>query len=143
YKISAASDGVLIFSGIGFVSQEIPVNNRSIIEVILQDDTRQLNEMVVIGYGTQKKSDLTGSVTSISEADFKKTPVVSLDNGLRGRAAGVQVTSTSNQPGGATSIRIRGSNSVNTGSEPLYVIDGFPILNDNSSTAGGSTVGPK
>lgn len=143
YTISAAPDAILVFSGIGFLTQEVSVNNRSVINVTLQEDTKQLNELVVIGYGTQKKSDLTGSVSSISEAQFKKTPVVSLDNGLRGRAAGVQVTSTSNQPGGATSIRIRGSNSVNTGSEPLYVIDGFPIFNDNASTAGGATVGPK
>lgn len=143
FTINVAPEAVLVFSGIGFLSQEVAVKNQSTINVTLQEDTKQLNELVVIGYGVQKKSDLTGSVSSISEAQFKKTPVASLDNGLRGRAAGVQVTSTSNQPGGATSIRIRGSNSVNTGSEPLYVIDGFPVFNDNSATAGGATVGPK
>ena len=143
FSLETAPDAILVFSGIGFLAQEVSVNSRSSISVTLQEDTKQLNELVVIGYGSQKKSDLTGSVSSISEAQFKKTPVVSLDNGLRGRAAGVQVTSTSNQPGGATTIRIRGSNSVNTGSEPLYVIDGFPVFNDNSAVAGGATVGPK
>lgn len=143
YSIKADGEAILVFSGIGFVTREVAVNNQSSVDISLQEDTRQLNELVVVGYGTQKKSDLTGSVSSISEAQFKKTPVASLDNGLRGRAAGVQVTSTSNQPGGATSIRIRGSNSVNTGSEPLYVIDGFPVFNDNAATAGGATVGPK
>lgn len=143
YEIKVAPGSVLVFSGIGFLTQEVAVNNRSVINISLEEDTRQLSELVVVGYGTQKKSDLTGSVSSISEAQFKKTPVVSLDNGLKGRAAGVQVTSTSNQPGGATSIRIRGSNSVNTGSEPLYVIDGFPVYNDNSIASSGATVGPK
>lgn len=143
YSISVSTNATLVFSGIGFITQEVALNNRNVLDITLQEDTKQLSELVVVGYGTQKKSDLTGSVSSISEAQFKKTPVVSLDNGLRGRAAGVQVTSTSNQPGGATTIRIRGSNSVNTGSEPLYVIDGFPVFNDNSATAGGATVGPK
>ncbi|MDJ1506797.1 TonB-dependent receptor [Xanthocytophaga agilis] len=143
YSIQIPEDGVLVFSGIGFQSIEITAGNKGIIDVTLPADVKSLNEVVVVGYGTQKKSDLTGSITSISEAEFKKTPVVSLDNGLKGRAAGVQVTSTSFQPGGATSIRVRGSNSVNTGSEPLYVIDGFPVYNDNNSTGGGATVGPR
>lgn len=153
YAIAVEEGGVLVFSGIGYQSVEQPVNGSTVIDVSLTEDISQLNEVVVVGYGTQKKSDLTGSVASISESQFRKTPMVSLDNGLKGRAAGVQVTSTSFQPGGATSIRIRGSNSVNTGSEPLYVIDGFPVYNDNSpttvysnsgtSTNSGAAVGPK
>lgn len=143
YEIQASSDAVLVFSGVGYQTQEVPAGGRTLIDVLLAASTSDLNEVVVIGYGTQKKSDLTGSISSISEAQFKRVPIASLDNGLRGRAAGVQVTTTSNQPGGATSIRIRGSNSVNTGSEPLYVIDGFPVYNDNSSAGAGATVGPK
>lgn len=143
YEIQASSDAILVFSGVGYQTQEVPAGGRTLLDVLLAASTSDLNEVVVIGYGTQKKSDLTGSISSISEAQFKRVPIASLDNGLRGRAAGVQVTTTSNQPGGATSIRIRGSNSVNTGSEPLYVIDGFPVYNDNSSAGAGATVGPK
>ncbi|MFT4031934.1 MAG: TonB-dependent receptor [Siphonobacter sp.] len=143
YEIQANAQAILIFSGVGYETQEIAVSGRTTIDVQLKASSNSLNEVVVIGYGTQKKSDLTGSISSISEAQFKKVPVASLDNGLRGRAAGVQVTTGSNQPGGATSVRIRGSNSVNTGSEPLYVIDGFPVYNDNSTASAGATVGPK
>jgi TonB-linked SusC/RagA family outer membrane protein len=143
YEIQASSDAILVFSGVGYQTQEVSAGGRTLLDVLLAASTSDLNEVVVIGYGTQKKSDLTGSISSISEAQFKRVPIASLDNGLRGRAAGVQVTTTSNQPGGATSIRIRGSNSVNTGSEPLYVIDGFPVYNDNSSAGAGATVGPK
>jgi TonB-linked SusC/RagA family outer membrane protein len=141
YTLQAPEDGVLVFSGIGFKSVEQAINRRTTLDVALEADITALSEVVVVGYGTQRKSDLTGSVASVSEEQFKKTPVASLDQGLKGRAAGVQVTSTSFQPGGATSIRIRGSNSINTGSEPLYVIDGFPVYNDNTITTGGTTVG--
>jgi TonB-linked SusC/RagA family outer membrane protein len=141
YTLEAPEDGTLVFSGIGFKSVEVAVSRRTTLDVVLEADVTALSEVVVVGYGTQRKSDLTGSVASVSEEQFKKTPVTSLDQGLKGRAAGVQVTSTSFQPGGATSIRVRGSNSVNTGSEPLYVIDGFPVYNDNTIQTGGTTVG--
>jgi len=132
----------LIVSFIGYEKATVVVNQSPVV-ISLKESFNQLNDVVVVGYGTQKKADLTGSVASISESEFKKTPVTSLDNGLRGRASGVQVTSTSNQPGGGTTIRIRGSNSVNTGSEPLYVIDGFPIYNDNNTFSSGVISGPK
>jgi len=132
----------LTVSFIGYEKATVVVNE-SPVTISLQESFNQLNDVIVVGYGTQKKADLTGSIASISESEFKKTPVTSLDNGLRGRASGVQVTSTSNQPGGGTSIRIRGSNSVNTGSEPLYVIDGFPIYNDNNTFSSGVISGPK
>ncbi|EDM38070.1 putative outer membrane protein [Pedobacter sp. BAL39] len=129
-------------SFIGYENVSLVVNQGPV-NIALQESANQLSDVVVVGYGTQKKSDLTGAIASISENEFKKTPVTALDNGLRGRASGVQVTSTSNQPGGGTSIRIRGSNSVNTGSEPLYVIDGFPIYNDNNGFSSGAVSGPK
>ncbi|RFS26531.1 TonB-dependent receptor [Chitinophaga silvatica] len=141
FSIAANSNDTLVITGIGYRSLQFPVNGRNQLSIQLTDDATALTEVLVVGYGTQKKSDLTGSITSISEEQFKKTPVVSLDQGLRGRATGVQVTTSSSQPGGATSIRVRGSNSVNTGSEPLYVIDGFPVYNDNSGA--GATAGPK
>ncbi|PUZ25666.1 TonB-dependent receptor [Chitinophaga parva] len=143
FSLAVKPQDTLVITGLGYNSQEIAVKNQRNLLVRLNDNTAALNEVIVVGYGTQKKSDLTGSITSINEAQFKKTPTVSLDNGLKGRAAGVQVSTTSGQPGGATSIRVRGSNSVNTGSEPLYVIDGFPVYNDNSAAAAGATVGPK
>ncbi len=99
-----------------------------------------LNEVVVVGYGTQKRSDLTGSVATVSE-EILKTPVTSVDKLLQGSVAGVQVTQTTGQPGGAVSIRIRGGNSINGGNEPLYVIDGFPVYNDNNDADAGITAG--
>ncbi|GAL85068.1 hypothetical protein MYP_2296 [Sporocytophaga myxococcoides] len=99
-----------------------------------------LNEVVVVGYGTQKRSDLTGSVATVSE-EVLKTPVTSVDKLLQGSVSGVQVTQSSGQPGGAVSIRIRGGNSINGGNEPLYVIDGFPVYNDNSDANAGVTSG--
>ena len=83
--------------------------------------------MVVVGYGTVKKSDLTGAVSSIKSEELQKLPMTSLDQGIQGRAAGVQVTNTSGAPGGQVSIRVRGGNSLSSSNEPLYVIDGFPV----------------
>lgn len=126
---------------IGYESRQI-VAQRSPVTIALQASLNQLEDVVIIGYGAQKRADLTGAVSSVNADALKETPAASFDQAIRGRAAGVQVTSNSNQPGGATSIRIRGSNSVNTGSEPLYVIDGFPVYNDNEGSSAGATVGP-
>ncbi len=138
YEIQAAEDAVLVFSGIGYLSQEIPVKRRSQINIQLSDDTRQLNELVVVGYGTQKKRDLTGSVSSLDSKDFNKGVQTSVDQLISGRSAGVQVTQASSEPGGGVSIRIRGANSINANNEPLYVIDGLPI--NNASVVPSSTV---
>jgi TonB-dependent starch-binding outer membrane protein SusC len=132
---------VLVFSYVGMISQEVTVGNVPRLTITLKDSPNALNEVVVVGYGTQKKSDLTGSVAQIKAEDLKKTPITSLDQGLQGRAAGVQVTQSDGQPGATTSIRIRGGNSVTAGNEPLYVIDGIPIYNDNAAQSGGATVG--
>ena len=130
YNITVADDVTsLMFSSIGFVTQEVPVNGRSEINVTLSPDVQSLSEVVVVGYGTVKKSDITGSVASIEGEDIKEIPITSLDQGLQGRAAGVQVTQSSGQPGSVATIRIRGGNSLQGGNEPLYVIDGFPIYN--------------
>lgn len=140
FQINVRGDETLIFSSIGYVSQRIKVNNRRTLEISLEDDTKQLGELVVIGYGTVEKSDLTGSVSSLREKDFNPGANVSADQLILGRAAGVQVSQTSSEPGGGMSIRIRGASSVNAGNEPLYVIDGFPI--DNSPLlAGGGVAG--
>lgn len=109
--------------------------------ISLKEDRNLLNEVVVIGYGTQKRSDFTGSLSSVSTKELTQLPISSFDNALQGRAAGVQVTQTSGQPGAAVSIRIRGGNSINGGNEPLYVIDGFPVYNSNSDASSGTISG--
>lgn len=123
---------ILVFSFVGYTSQELPVGNRTSLDVQLQPDNKSLNEVVVVGYGTVKKSDLTGAVAKVGEANIKATPIPSLDRAMQGRAAGVQVITNSARPGGSATIRIRGSGSVNASNDPLYVIDGFPTGNLNS-----------
>ncbi len=114
----------LKFSFIGMRSEIITIQNSDVINVQMEKDDIGLDEVVVIGYGSVKKSDLTGSVVSIEMDDLSGVPVSSFDKKMQGRVAGVQVTSLSGQPGGATSMKIRGSNSIMSGTEPLYVIDG-------------------
>lgn len=121
------SSAVLEFTYIGFIPQQITVGNQTTINVVLKEDSQALDEVVVVGYGTVKKSDLTGAVSSIKSEELQKLPMTSLDQGIQGRAAGVQVTSASGAPGGQVSIRVRGGNSLSSGNGPLYVIDGFPI----------------
>lgn len=117
---------------VGYKSAEIEVDG-SPVKIELEQDVQSLSDVVVVGYGTQKRKDLTGSVASISPKDFNKGNNVSVDNLIAGRAAGVQVTQSSSEPGAGVSIRIRGANSINASNEPLYVIDGFPIDNSNRS----------
>jgi len=125
YTINARSEDVLQFSYIGFATQELLVGNQTVIDVVLQVDQEQLEEVVVIGYGTQQKKDLTGSIASVGSEEYENQPVNRLDQILQGRTAGVNVTNSSGAPGGTVSIRIRGANSINGSNEPLYVIDGF------------------
>ncbi|SKC43516.1 SusC/RagA family TonB-linked outer membrane protein [Ohtaekwangia koreensis] len=134
YALSAPGSGTLIFTFIGMKTMEVDIANRAAIDIVMDADISQLDEVVVVGYGTQKKSDLTGSVSSISSKDIKTVPVASLSQALQGRAAGVQVTQVSNAPGGGVSIRIRGGNSIQGGNEPLYVVDGYPLTNENGPT---------
>lgn len=125
---------VLVFSFIGFVTKEELVGAKKILNVTLLDDTKLLNEIVVVGYGQVNRKDLTGSISSVDMADLIKAPVKSFDDALAGRISGVQVTSPDGQPGAAPTIIIRGGNSVTQDNSPLYVIDGFPIegFNNNS-----------
>ncbi len=130
-------NAVLIFSFLGYKTQEIAVNGRSQIDVIMQVSSEELDEVVVVGYGTMRKSDLTGAVVSVGEDELKTKITSSLDQALQGRAAGVLVTNNSGQPGGGVSIRIRGASSINSDNEPLYVIDGVPISGAADETAMG------
>ncbi|MET3115259.1 TonB-linked SusC/RagA family outer membrane protein [Pedobacter sp. CG_S7] len=134
YDISAPEGASLVFSYVGYAAQTIKISGKTLINVTLtEDDKTQLSEVVVVGYGTQRKSDLTGSVTSLSGKDLDKTPVVGADQMLQGRVSGLQLTQSDGQPGNASSIRIRGTNSINSGNEPLYVIDGFAGVANLSS----------
>jgi TonB-dependent starch-binding outer membrane protein SusC len=128
---------VLVFSFVGYVTEEVQVNNREVVNVNLIQDIRALDEIVVIGYGTQRRSDLTGSVASVSEDRLRATISTSIDQALQGMAAGVQVFQNSGQPGGGVSLRIRGTSSIHSTSEPLYVIDGVAV----SGNAQGLSVG--
>lgn len=125
-KIGEA-DKILVFSFMGMRTQEIPIRSSLVINVQMESANVDLDEVVVVGYGSVKKSDLTGSVASIKTEDLRKIPVNSFDQGIQGKVAGVQVTQLSAQPGGALSLRIRGGNSIMAGNEPLYVIDGVMI----------------
>jgi TonB-dependent starch-binding outer membrane protein SusC len=118
---------VLVFSFMGMKTVEVPIKNSSIINVQMESANVNLDEVVVVGYGSVRKSDLTGSVASIKTDDLRKIPVNSFDQGIQGKVSGVQVTQLSAQPGGALSLRIRGGNSIMAGNEPLYVIDGVMI----------------
>jgi TonB-linked SusC/RagA family outer membrane protein len=126
FTIDANAQSVLVISYIGYSTKEVLVGNQTQIKVALTQDNT-LDEVVVIGYGTQRKSDLTGSVSSVSAEDITVVPVSRVDQALQGRAAGVQVTQTSGAPGAGTSIRIRGGNSITGSNEPLWVIDGIVV----------------
>lgn len=130
FSINVPAGKALSFSYIGYKDQIIAVSSNTTLNVVLQSDTKLLEEMVVIGYGTMKKSDLTGAVTSIKADALQKTPASGIDQALQGRAAGVTVNANSGQPGAAATIRIRGIGTVN-GSAPIFVVDGA-ILSDIS-----------
>lgn len=122
-------NSVLVFSFIGYASQEVPVNGRTAINVTLAPTVQALEEVVVIGYGTVERKDLTGAVGSIGSDQIKNLPYTRVDQALSGQVAGVQVQAVSGEPGVAPHIRIRGVGSISAGGEPLYVVDGFPTDN--------------
>ncbi len=129
---------VLVFSYVGYVSQEVVVSGRTRLEVALVVDEKSLEEVVVVGYGTVKKSDLTGSVASVTRDEINSIPAANVLQALTGRVAGVNISQNTGAPGAQMSIQIRGTNSIQGGNEPLYVIDGFPtnqsmLLSLNSS----------
>ena len=125
-KVKDASKDVLIFSYVGMTSQEVKVNNQSVINVTLKADAVMLDEVVAIGYATVKRKDLTGSVASVGGQELSKIPVSDVTQALSGRMAGVMVQQSEGAPGSTVSIRVRGGISITQSNEPLYVIDGFP-----------------
>lgn len=130
YSIKVSPGATLIFSFVSYETQEVPVNNNSVINVTLGADTKELEAVVVIGYGTAKKSDLTGAVSTVSTEELENIPNSRVDQVLQGRASGVQITSTSGAPGAGTVIRVRGGNSIEGSNEPLWVIDGIIVGQD-------------
>ncbi len=127
YSLSISPKGTITVSYVGYNTQTIDVNGRSVINVTLQENSAVLDEVVVVGYGQMKRSDLTGSVVSVGEDAVKKSISTSIDQVLQGRAAGVQIQANSGTPGASTSIRIRGINSLNATNQPIFVIDGVVI----------------
>jgi len=128
YSIEVAgANSVLSFTYLGYESKDVVVNNQTVINVTLSPDSKVLSEVVVIGYGTQRKSDLTGSVSSVKENDLLERPSPSLNQALAGRMAGVQVNNNSGRPGGRTTVRVRGFSSINSSNNPLYVVDGVML----------------
>lgn len=129
YSITVPNgQSVLVFSFIGYGSQEVVVGNQNQVNVTLTSDLRNLDEVVVIGYGTQKRGDVTTAIASVDTKDLDERPIIQAAQALQGKAAGVQVTQPSGKPGSALSIRVRGATSVQAGNEPLYVIDGVPTM---------------
>jgi len=124
YTLSAPSDATLTFSYIGFKTIEEQVNNRTTVKTTLSDNNEQLNEVIVVGYGTQTKKDLTTAVTTISSKDIQNQPITNPLQAIQGKAAGVQVTSQSGKPGAGITVSVRGNTSLTASNSPLYVIDG-------------------
>jgi TonB-linked SusC/RagA family outer membrane protein len=141
YKITVPDGEALVFSFIGYEPLEVAVNNREVINVTLKAQNTGLNEIVVIGYGTQKQKDLTGAVSFVSSDNFNKGPQLTPQQLLQGKASGVNISQNSGKPGGANTIRIRGGQSITQSNEPLYVIDGVPIAVANLGQSNISATG--
>ncbi|WP_425638334.1 SusC/RagA family TonB-linked outer membrane protein [Algoriphagus yeomjeoni] len=127
YSISSPANGTLVFSFIGYTATEIVVGNQTVIDVNLTPDLSDLEEVVVVGYGTAKKSQLTGAISSVGSKEIAELPITDARQALQGRAAGVDVTQPGSKPGSAPQVRIRGRRSFNASNEPLYVVDGIPL----------------
>lgn len=135
FSINVAAQGTLVFTYTGFVSQEVRVDGRQRIDVVLSEDLQSLEEVVVIGYGTMRRKDLTGAVASVKGEDLVANPVSNVTQALQGRLPGVNVVSQDGRPGATVSVRVRGGGSITQSNEPLYVVDGFPVANINNIAA--------
>ncbi len=126
FSITADSSATLVISAVGYITQEVRATT-DVVNVTLQTSAGNLNEVVVIGYGTARRKDITGAVATVSAKDFNQGALTTPSQLIQGKVAGVLIVNNSGQPGGATTVRIRGNNSIRTGNQPLYVIDGVPI----------------
>ncbi len=140
YEISAGPNDVLVFTYIGFATAEVAVNGQAMVDVTLSEDVKTIEEVIVTGYGTQIKRDLTGNIAKIKASEIRDVPVNSVEAVLQGKAAGVQINAGTGKLGQAQQIRIRGNSSVSASNEPLFVVDGIPITTANLfNNGGGST----
>jgi TonB-linked SusC/RagA family outer membrane protein len=137
YSIDVNPGDVLVYSFVGYKSQEVKIANQSVLNIQLAVDAKSLEEIVVTGYGNQKKKDFLGSSASIKSATIQEMPVVSVESAMQGRMTGVQVQQSSGQPGAGISIRVRGVTSIAGGNEPLFVIDGVPQYNNDNRAMNG------
>jgi TonB-linked SusC/RagA family outer membrane protein len=143
YQLTVSSnDVVLSFSFIGFKTTEIQIGARTIIDVILEVDATQLSEVIVVGYGTQIKQELTGNISKISGAEIQNVPTPSVESALQGRAAGVYINQGSGKLGGGIQIRVRGASSVSAGNQPLYIVDGIIINSSDLGSANNEPLNP-
>lgn len=144
YSINVGANATLVFTFVGFATQEVPVGGQTRIDATLVEDVTALSEVVVIGYGQIEAKDVTGTLVSLKAEDFNPGVVVSPEQLMQGRVAGVQITSNSGEPGAINTIRIRGTSSILGGNQPLYVVDGVPVTNDDigNGSAGGAGATP-
>jgi iron complex outermembrane receptor protein len=141
YSLTVSPEATLVFSFIGYTTQEIPVGDQTEIIVTMREDIMELDEIVVTGYGVAKKSDLTGAMASLTEEDFNKIAGASPEQMMEGRIPGVEIRSNNGEPGAGASITVRGASTFRSGSQPLYVIDGIPMDMQNTSPDGPSKGG--
>jgi hypothetical protein len=134
-----AGKSTLVFSFIGYNTIEVEVGERTMVDVQLATDATQLSEVIVVGYGTQIKQDLTGNIASISGKDIQNVPVQSFDQAMQGRAAGVFIEAGNGKLGQGIKVRVRGAASVSASNEPLYVVDGIVITSNNLSSTSAPT----
>ena len=141
YSITVPSDGVLDVTFLGYSPLEVPVNGRTVIDIQLEMEAEMLEDVIVVAYGTVRREAATGSVSTVSGSTIAEAPVTSVDKMLQGKVAGLTVTSNSGQPGATSNIRIRGNSSINAGNEPLWVVDGIPIVTSDNRALSNAGVG--
>lgn len=127
YTLSVPSNATIVFSYVGMTTQEVSVKGKTTIDIVMEDDAQALEEVVVIGYGSVKKKDLTGSVSTVNSDVLAAVPVANATEALTGKMAGVQITTTEGSPDAEMTIRVRGGGSITQSNEPLYIVDGFPV----------------
>jgi TonB-linked SusC/RagA family outer membrane protein len=142
FSLSVQPNASLVISSVGYTAQTIAVGSQTTINVTLAAAATELNEAVVVGYGTQAKSELTGAVTQLSSKDVQNQPVVSFEQAIQGRTPGVTITNTSGKLGAGLQIRVRGSASITASSQPLYVIDGIPVTSQDVGLVNDEPINP-
>ncbi|RNI31025.1 SusC/RagA family TonB-linked outer membrane protein [Rufibacter latericius] len=142
YELNVTGNPTLVFSFVGFLNREVAVGTSSTIDVALAEDTKTINEVVVVGYGTQEARDVVGSIASVKGNEIADIPVPSVESAIQGRVAGVQITSGSGKVGQGIKVRVRGSASITAGNQPLYVVDGIPITSESQGISNNEPTNP-